>query len=210
MKIHPAFAAVGGFLWGLAVGGIIRPTPPDVAKWEARVAAYQKDSLAFERALAVLHGERARLDDSVRTLNAALKVAVAKADVAAGDKRAAKHRADSLTAALATKASAADSLPVVVQALEVRTAQADAAEKEVAQLRAGLGNAVQETLVLRGVINTQDSVIATVTKRLAVADELLRNRPVVKRCSLICPSPTTTFILGAALGAVGGIYVATR
>lgn len=207
-----ALCAVGGFLLGLTVGSIWRPVPPDVAQWEARVVRYQKDSADFERAIAVLHGQRARLEDSARTLATERAVLVSQADEAKRRARDARRMADSAVANLDSAKTAADSVPVLVAALTARTEEANQAHAEADTLRSALGNAVAESLVLRGVITTQDSVIATVTNRLRIADDLLRDRPQTDRCRVLwfnCPSRTTTFIVGAVLGAAGGLYVAT-
>ncbi len=204
-----SLCAVGGFLLGLSIGSL-HWTPPDVKVWEDRVARYQKDSTAYERMLATYAGERARLVDAARQAEARRAAATIVADLERIAGRVQQERADSLVAALKNKPTQSDSVPVLVQALEARTEEAQTAHRENESLREGLGNAVAESLVLRGVINTQDSVIATVTNRLAIADELLRNRPQPERCRVLwfnCPSRTTAFVAGAALASGAFVLV---
>ena len=71
----------------------------------------------------------------------------------------------------------------------------------------------QATARLTAALDTSKAESELLTRRLAIADDLLRDRPKTDRCRVLwfdCPSRTTTFVAGAVLGAVGGVYVASR
>jgi sugar-specific transcriptional regulator TrmB len=204
-----ALAAVAGFL----VGQVFRPVPPDVKIWEARVASYQDSVRTFERTVDLLHGSLAKAEDSARTLSSLASSSQAVADREARAKALIKVRADSLLNALGHATTAADSVPVLVVALEARTQQAEAAESEVVSLRQSIVFQQQAFTRLTAALDTSKVISDSLTRRLASADDLLRDRPKNDRCRILwvnCPSRTTTFVVGAVLGVVGGIYVAGR
>lgn len=206
-------ACLGGFLLGAFVGAKWRPAPPDVRAWERRVTAYQRDSVEFERVVSILHGTVARLEDSARTLETRRAAAVARADVAAARGRQLGRKADSLTASLAYSRTAADSVPVLVAALDARTEEAASTRQENASLREALARQIEATGRLQVALATADQLADSLGHRLAIADDLLRDRPPTDRCRILflpCPSRTVSFIGGAVLGGAVAAYVGAR
>lgn len=203
----------GVFLLGLIVDATMRPAPPDVKHWENRVEAYQADSVRSEHVIAMLYGtvarEKAR-GDSLSAVAGALKQ---RAD---GFSRAGAYerkRADSLIVLLGVTNTAQDSLVVMTNAYEARTAEAVELRAEVGSLRDAFAAQQQATARLAVALVASDSVANQLSKRLAIADDLIRDRPQPERCRILwmaCPSRTTTFVVGAVAGLAGGLYVATR
>lgn len=208
-----AVAAMLGFLLGLSIESIWRPAPADVQRWGDRVAAYQKDSSETAKVVALLQGEKARLEDSARTLETERAEAVARADEKEAQANQAQGRANAATARLAAAMTLRDSFNVMVTAYNERTVEATALRGTVMNLRAGMSKQISATFVLRSVTIKADSITNRVTNRLRIADDLLRDRPANDRCRMLwfnCPSRTTTFVVGAVLGVAGGLYVASR
>lgn len=208
-----ALAAVAGLIVGVIFASVVRPVPPDVRAWEDRVAAHGRTIDEKDRENDYLLGVVARWEDSARTLEKVAGVAVATANSVANERRKEKTRADSLVVALQKQTSARDSIPVLVAALDARTAQAEAGEREIVSLREGMAAQIAATGRLMAALDTAQTVAQELAKRLAIADDLLRDRPQTDRCKVLwfdCPSRTTAFVVGAVLGVVGGVYVATR
>jgi len=206
--LKASLLAFGAFLLGLIVDAAWRPVPPDVKAWENRVIAYQRDSVGFEKSLSLLNGQIASLEESARVATREAVALKAQADRNRQLATAAKSRADSIMATVANT----DTL-VPRAAYDARTEEAVALRSEVGSLRDAFAAQQQATARLTAALDTSKAESELLTRRLAIADDLLRDRPKTDRCRVLwfdCPSRTTTFVAGAVLGAVGGVYVASR
>ena len=207
-SLKASLLAFGAFLLGLIVDAAWRPAPPDVKVWENRVIAYQRDSVGFEKSLSLLNGQIASLEESARVATREAIALKAQADRNRQLATAAKSRADSIMATVANT----DTL-VPRAAYEARTAEAVELRAEVGSLRDAFAAQQQATARLTAALDTALIVHGQLKARLDIADDLLRDRPKTDRCRVLwfnCPSRTTTFVVGAVLGAVGGVYVAKR
>lgn len=199
-------------LAGLVVGWCSGRRPSgDVKAWENRVQAYQADSIRFEQGIRLLRGFVRLAEDSARVARERAIAYKAQADQLRQDATLHRKQADHLFGQLADKTSAADSLPVVVAAYEARTQEATTLRHENASLRDAFEAQRRALALMQFALDSATNAADSALARLAIADDLLRDRQ-TDRCRILwfdCPSRTTTLVVGAVAGFAGGLYVAT-
>jgi hypothetical protein len=211
----------GGFAWYVYVAAIALPlsvgycmghsgSSVDTKQWESRIERYQQDSAKYVENDKADQTRIKRLDSLAQDAITQRVRAEARAEVEHQQGLVLKTRADAVIAELDSVATTVDSIRLLQEAYTDRTEEAGSLRRENVNLRQAMQAQIEVSAKLQAMVEEEQSSHAATRKRLAIADDLLRDRPKAQTCKIgfvRCPSRTASFIGGVALGVVGVVLV---